>query len=333
MNAALEDIDAGSTGLEESPQPAWIAPMRARLTTDYFSDPGWIFERKLDGQRCLVYKRGSTVNLYSRNRLNITSTYPEIARAFATQSEDFILDGEVVAFDGPLTSFSQLQKRMGVPDPTPALRSSTKVYFYALDILFLDRYRLTGLPQVERKKILKKVLHYQDPVRYTAHRNRDGLTYYKEACEKGWEGLIAKRADAAYVSSRSGNWLKFKCSTRQEFVIGGYTEPGGSRLGFGALLVGYYKQGTLQYAGKVGTGFNHQLLRSLSAKLTEMQVPEPPFAHNMVMNTKARWVKPELVCEIGFTEWTNDGKLRHPRFLGMKNDKPANKVIREDENI
>ena len=179
---------------------------------------------------------------------------------------------------------------------------------------------------------MHKALSFEDPIRYTTHTDAEGEAAWREACAKGWEGVIAKRAESPYVQRRSTDWLKFKCVNRQEFVIGGFTDPHGSRVGFGALLVGFYEgddeNRQLRYAGKVGTGYDTRTLLELGAKLRALEMKRSPFAEP-VSEKGAHWVRPELVAEVGFTEWTVDGKLRHPRFLGLRDDKPAQSVVKE----
>ena len=222
-------------------QPDWLEPELATLTADRFSDPAWIFERKFDGERCLAFRAGQQLRLMTRSQQQVTSTYPEIADALrAQEGSDFIVDGEVVAFDGDKTSFSRLQRRLGVRDPGPALRAEVPVYLYVFDVLWADGRDVRPLPLRERKRLLRGLLSFRDPLRFTDHRDADGEAYWREACSKGWEGIIAKRADSPYRPGRTRDWLKFKCENGQEFVIGGYTDPRGSRTGFGALLLGYY---------------------------------------------------------------------------------------------
>ena len=316
--------------LRPAPHPGWISPMLATLTDRRFSDPGWVYERKLDGQRCLAFRSGRQVRLLTRSRQPLDGTYPEVADALAAQAvDDIVVDGEIVAFEGGRTSFARLQQRLGIADPERARRSPVRVHFYVFDLLHLDGCDTTRLPLRTRKALLRDALTFRTPLRYTAHRNTDGDAYLAEACEKGWEGLIAKRADAPYVSKRSTDWLKLKCSARQELVIGGFTEPAGSRVGLGALLVGYYDSGDLVYAGKVGTGYTRSVLRDLRSRLDRLEVGEPPFDRGDPPRRGVHWVPPELVAEIAFTEWTTDGKLRHPRFEGLRTDKPAGEVTRE----
>jgi bifunctional non-homologous end joining protein LigD len=294
--------------------------MKAVLTDERFSDPGWIYERKLDGIRCLATKGDKRVDLRSRNDLSLNGRFPEIAAALERDSAtNLVLDGEIVAFDGPQTSFSRLQQRGEHPTP---------VFFYVFDILRDAGEDVTGEPLRERKARLRKALSFEDPIRFTTHRNGDGEAFYREACRKGWEGLIAKRADAPYTHGRSRDWLKFKCSAEQELVIGGYTAPRGSRTDLGALLLGYYDDGELRYAGKVGTGFTRETLRELAAQLAPLKRDRSPFADEVRERT-ATWVEPELVAQVGFSEWTRDHRLRHPRFLGLRDDKAAREVVRE----
>jgi bifunctional non-homologous end joining protein LigD len=328
----FERLPAGERELlRASPHPEWVEPMLATLTPERFSDPGWIFERKLDGQRVLAFRHGGSVRLFSRNQKRIDGTYPEIVDALAAQpSDDFVIDGEVVAFDRHgTTNFSRLQQRFKITDPERARQSPVKVRFYVFDVMHLDGYDTTRLPVRARKLLLAKSLTFAAPLRYTVHRNATGEAYYAEAAAKGWEGVIGKRADSPYVAGRSDDWLKLKAETGQELVIGGFTDPSGSREGLGALLVGYYDEGGgFRYAGKVGTGYSAKVLIELRAQLGALHADERPFVDE-VREAKAHWVRPELVAEIVFTEWTNDGKLRHPRFKGLRIDKPARAVVRE----
>jgi bifunctional non-homologous end joining protein LigD len=315
--------------VRKASQPDWVPPMLATLTTKYFSDPDWIFERKLDGQRVLAFHRRGAVSLKSRNKIEINGNYPELVDALTEASDhDCVVDGEVVAFDGKQTSFTVLQPRIHTRQPEKARQLKIKIFYYIFDLLYVDGYDVTKLPLRERKRLLRETFSFNDPLRFTTHRNERGEAYHQEACEKGWEGLIAKRADGPYVSDRSKDWLKFKCVRDQELVIGGFTAPQGSREEFGSLLVGYYENGNLRYAGKVGTGYSHQTLSDLGKQLRAMERDESPFA-DRVREKNAHWVKPSLVGEFGFTEWTRDGKLRHPRFKGLRRDKSAKDVVRE----
>jgi bifunctional non-homologous end joining protein LigD len=304
-------------------------PMKAKLTARPFSDPNWVFERKLDGVRASVVRTPKGATLTSRTGRKMTG-YPELIEALEAESaQDFVADGEIVAFEGSRTSFEKLQGRLGQQDPRLARLTGIAVFIYVFDLLELDGRDLTGLPLRERKALLKTNLEFHGPVRFTPHRNEKGEKFFLEACRSGWEGLIAKRADSTYQHSRSNDWLKLKCAFEQELVIGGYTPPKGSRERFGALLVGYNEGGELRYAGKVGTGFDHHTLEDLGDKMDALRRPDTPFTAGSGLPRDAVWIRPELVGEFGFSEWTRDGKLRHPRYLGLRDDKRAAEVVRE----
>jgi bifunctional non-homologous end joining protein LigD len=311
--------------------PTSTSPMLATLTDDRFSDPAWLFERKWDGVRCLAFRTGSGhVRLRTRNDLPLEHTYPEIAAAVATECDvDAVLDGEVVAFAGRRTSFERLQGRMGLTDPDAIQASGIAVYYYLFDVLHLDGHDVRSLPLRERKRLLRGAVHFADPLRFTTHRNTAGEEEFRKACERGDEGVVAKRADAPYATGRSRDWLKFKCLRGQELVVGGYTAPKGSRVAFGALLVGYYDGGDFVYAGKVGTGFDTTVLRDLHARMQRLEQTPSPFTRGRVPARDVRWIEPQLVVQIGFTEWTRDGRLRHPRYTGLRTDKNAGDVVRE----
>jgi bifunctional non-homologous end joining protein LigD len=297
--------------------------MKAVLWDEPFSDPDWIYERKLDGVRCLAHRdRGGAIQLVSRTDRSMNGDYADLVRALETEPcEDFVVDGEVVAFDRRgVTSFSRLQRRG---------RERVAIFFYLFDVLRLDGEDVRDLPLRQRKARLREALRFQGPVRLTPHRNERGEEMFAEACRKGLEGIIAKRADSPYRATRSSDWRKLKCHAEQELVIGGYTAPQGSRTDFGALLVGYWEDGELSYAGKVGTGFDQDTLRDLGQRLRKLERDDPPFAHVHPVPRGTHWVEPELVGQIAFTEWTRDGRLRHPRFLGLRDDKPARDVVRE----
>jgi bifunctional non-homologous end joining protein LigD len=318
--------DAERAALRDSGDAPPLGAMLATLTDERFSDPEWIFERKLDGIRCLAHRAADgRVRLLSRNDQDLSRAYPGVAEAVAgAASTDVILDGEVVAFRGRRTSFEQLQQahETGVP-----------VFYYVFDVLHLGGHDVRGLPLLTRKRLLRQAVRFADPLRYTTHRRAAGEQLYEAACKRGDEGVVAKRAAAGYTTGRSKDWLKFKCIRDQELVIGGWTEPQGSRTGFGALLLGYYEPGadgaTFVYAGKVGTGFNDTILRDVGARLRKLGVEASPFGRGRIRERDVHWVRPELVAQIGFTEWTRDGLLRHPRFQGLRSDKSPDEVVRE----
>jgi DNA ligase D-like protein (predicted ligase) len=300
--------------------PDWVEPMKAVLTEERFSSDEWMFERKLDGIRCLAFKHAGRVRLLSRNQLSLNQRFPQVAAALERDPvAECILDGEVVAFSGGQTSFERLQQRG---------ERHVSIFFYVFDLLHLDEYDVTALSVRARKRLLRGAVGFARPLRFTTHRNAAGEAFYEQACRRGWEGLIAKRADAPYSGGRSRDWLKFKCSAEQELVIGGFTAPRGSRTELGALLLGYYDHGRLRYAGKVGTGFTHETLRQLAAQLAPLRRSGSPFSEQVKEQNPA-WVEPKLIAQVGFTEWTRDGRLRHPRFLGLREDKSAKEVVRE----
>ena len=297
--------------------------MLATLTEEQFSDPGWIFERKLDGIRALAFRDGKRIRLLSRNKLDLSGSFPDVVEALAEQPHrDFVVDGEVVAFEGGMTSFSRLQRR--------GMGSRVPVFYYLFDIMHVDGKSTRDLPVLQRKRLLRGSIDFSPrALRFTTHRTTFGERYLEEACAKRWEGLIAKNISSPYEGKRSRNWLKLKCVNEQEFVIGGFTDPRGSREAFGALLVGYYQNAELRYAGAVGTGFDRDLLRSLYIRLAKLEQSQSPFAPNGLPRKGVHWVRPKLVAQVGFAEWTRDGKLRHPRFLGLRADKAPIDVARE----
>lgn len=326
------DATAGAPGRGPDPVPESVRPMLAVLSDRRSFDDAWVFERKLDGVRAIGFRDGDRVRLASRTGQRLEGTYPEIVDALVRQpQEQFVVDGEIVAMEHGRTSFALLQRRMGITKPAAALATGVKVHYYLFDLLHLAGHDTTGLPLRSRKQLLREAVRFAEPLRYTQHRNAGGTDvrqFLEAACAHGWEGLIAKRADSRYQQRRSGDWLKLKCVTSQEFVIAGYTEPSGSRIGFGALLIGYYEEGRLRYAGKVGTGYDTATLRRLSRLLAEREQEHPAF-DEPVRERRAHWVRPELVAQVAFTEWTRDGKLRAPRFVGLRDDKPAREVVRE----
>jgi bifunctional non-homologous end joining protein LigD len=304
--------------------------MLATLTDRRDFGDDWLLERKLDGERCVARKVGSDVRLESRTGKELTSTYPEVSAAMAAQrSRGLLLDGELVVYDGDQTSFSRLQQRLGVARPSPEQVAKDPVVYCVFDLLEVDGEDLTDRPLVERRVRLTRTLRPSSAMQPTEAWSNDSEERFAAACRSGWEGLIAKRADAPYVAGRSKNWLKLKCVWEQEFVIGGYTDPKGGREEFGALLVGYYEQGCLRYAGKVGTGYTKAILRDLGNRLRKLETAEPAFADPRPIPRGAHWTRPTLVAQIGFAEWTSDARLRQPRFLGLRDDKSPNEVVRE----
>jgi DNA ligase D-like protein (predicted ligase) len=307
-----------------------IPLMLATLTDRREFGDDWLLERKFDGERCVARKAGSVVRLESRTGKDLTGTYPEVRAAVEAQhSRDLLLDGEVVAYDGDQTSFTRLQQRLGVTSPSPDQVAEYPVVYCVFDLLELDGEDLTVRPFVERRARLTGTIRSSPALQRTEAWSDDSQRRFDAACRSGWEGLIAKRADAPYVAGRSKDWLKLKCVWEQEFVVGGFTDPAGSRTDFGALLVGYYDNGSLRYAGKVGTGYTKAILHDLGNKLRKLETSEPAFVDARPIPRGTHWTRPTLVAQIGFAEWTTDARLRQPRFLGLRDDKRASEVVRE----
>lgn len=297
-------------------------PARLPEHLNVFRSGDWQYERKLDGLRCIAVRRAGVVTLWSRNKLAWTARFPGVVAALrALPVDQFVLDGEIVAFAGERTSFALLQNHRSGTVPVYSL-------FDALDLLGHD---IRGLPLTERIALLDRAVpEPSGALRRTEQVQGEVQALLGEACAQGWEGVIAKRSSSTYRAGRSPDWRKLKCSASQELVIGGWSEPSGSRIGFGALLMGYYDPGgVLRYAGKVGTGFDERLLRQLHHDLKSLEVEESPF-EDRVPAKGVHWVRPDLVAEVEFTEWTADGKLRHPRFSGLRTDKAARDVVREN---
>jgi bifunctional non-homologous end joining protein LigD len=287
--------------------PEWLQPMAATLTQERFTGPEWIFERKFDGIRLLAFKNGAEVGLFSRNRL--PQNIPAVAQAIRNlATDDLILDGEITWGGG-------------------------KVTYHVFDVLWLEGRNLTTLPLDARRALLSG-LPLAEPLERVesleAPDNMDGPLPWERAQKEGWEGVIAKRRDSLYEHRRSPYWLKMKCEMSQELVVGGFTDPQGHRVGLGALLVGYFEADDFVFAGKVGTGFDTKLLLELRAQLDKLEISSPAFTKAVGLpRVRAHWVRPEIVVQVGFIEWTVHGKLRHPRLLGVRNDKPAREVVRE----
>lgn len=276
--------------------PEWIEPMAATLTYERFEGPEWIFERKLDGIRLLAFRRGEEVQLFSRNRL--PKDIPTVARAIADLPvSEVILDGELTWEGGA---------------------------YHVFDVMWLDGRDVTSLPLVERRALLG-ALPLRPPLERVAA--VDDPKPWERACSDGWEGIIAKRRDSVYEQGRSLLWQKMKCEASEELVVGGFTDPRGSRVGLGALLVGYFDDEDFVFAGKVGTGFDRTLLRELRARLDALEIPEAPFTRAVGLpRSRVHWARPEIVAQVAFIEWTGHGKLRHPRLVGIRDDEAAREV-------
>jgi bifunctional non-homologous end joining protein LigD len=280
--------------------PEWIEPMAATLTQDRFTGPEWIFERKFDGIRLIAFKQGSEVRLYSRNRL--PQNIPSVAGAIAKLPvQNLILDGEIT------------WDRSGA--------------YHVFDIVWLDDRDVRSLPLHERLALLRR-LPLQPPLQRVDA--LDDPNPWERAAQERWEGVIAKRRDSKYEHRRSPHWLKMKCEASQEFVVGGFTDPQGSRVGLGALLVGYFEHDDFVFAGKIGTGFDTKLLLDLRARLDAIELPASPFTKAKGLpRLRAHWVRPEIIVQVAFIEWTVHGKLRHPRLIGVRYDKNPRDVVKE----
>ena len=301
-----------------------------------FDDNEWLFEIKWDGFRALAtIEADGSVTLTSRNGKDLLGKFPELADlGHAFRSLPIVVDGEIVALDERgRSSFQRLQNRIESIRGPRRTAGGGKITFAAFDVLFADGRDLRKLPLEERKNILESLIVDGHRVIYSKHVIGDGEKLFKLAEKGGLEGIMAKRRDSEYESGRrTRTWLKIKTAKRQEFVVGGFTDPRGSRSGFGALIVGYYQKGKLIYAGHVGTGFDAKMLAALSARLKKLERKTSPFATTPPKSAApAHWVSPELVCEVRFTEWTDEGYLRHPAFMGLREDKDAKKVVRESE--
>src|SRR5215472_1533777 len=309
-------------GAEQRKMPPAIEPMLATLTSRAFSDPNWAFEIKWDGVRALAWLEHGALTLRSRNNVDITKRYPELAslprQCGAGQA---ILDGEIVAFDDRgLSNFERLQERMHVRAPGETQVAQTPVTYCAFDLLYCDGYDLRGAPLVERKQLLRTLLYSSTSVRYSDHQIEQGKELYELARQHGLEGILAKRADSSYSSGRSLSWLKLKVTGTVDAVIGGWTAARSSGIPFGSLLLGLYEGKKLRFVGHVGSGFDAQKHKELSRRLKELGSPECPFDGVPATNEKPTWVSPELVARVKFSGWTQEHVLRHPAFLGLRED-------------
>jgi bifunctional non-homologous end joining protein LigD len=316
-------------------QPFTLATLAERP----FSDPAWVFEIKYDGVRVLASRRGDRLELYGRSGQDTTSRYPEVVRALrALPVDSFVIDGEIVALDDAgRPSFQRLQPRMALTDPreierVAAQRPAIGVFF---DCLMLDDRDLRKLPLVDRKECLRLLVPSLGVVRYGDHVAEAGEAFFELASEQRLEGMVAKKARSLYSGARTRDWIKIKCQRRQEFVIGGYTDPQGSRGHFGALHLGVYdgpaSAPRLVYVSKVGTGFDDALLAAISERLRPLARGTPPFDAGTIPTGRGHhWVEPRLVCEVRFTDWTEDRGIRHPTFMGLRDDKKPLECRREE---
>jgi bifunctional non-homologous end joining protein LigD len=307
--------------------------MLATIVEETPSDPAWLFEIKYDGVRVLASRAGDEIELRGRSGQLVTTRYPEVTAALrALPLKSFVLDGEIVALDDRgRSSFQRLQERMGLTRPADVerVRGEVPVSAVVFDALGLDGRDLRRLPLQARKECLKLLVPPRGVVYFGDHVLEHGADFLAAACEQGLEGVVAKKRESPYAAQRSRDWLKIKCQLRQEFVIGGYTAPQGTRAHFGALHLGLYDRGELVYVSKVGTGFDVRTLKDLSGKLRQLERPTSPFVRGTPAGRGHQWVEPRLVAEVRFSEFTRDGGIRHPSFLGLRDDKRPEDCVRE----
>jgi bifunctional non-homologous end joining protein LigD len=320
-------------GARKAAMPELIKPMLATLVDDPFSDPAWLFETKWDGVRAVCFIRNGKAWFISRNQIQMTAQYPELADiAQSIRGSSVILDGEIVALDEKgVSRFQLLQPRLGRKNPgdIQRLAATTRIAFYVFDLIYLDGFDLMGCKLIDRKTTLEGILKSSKNIRYSDHIIGEGKKLFEEIAKVPLEGMIAKRLESTYVQRRSSEWLKVKTIQQSEVVIGGYTEPRNSREYFGALVVGLYRDGKLHYVAHTGGGFNHQTLAQTYKLMQPLKTRDWPFVDKPKTNEPVQWVKPKLVAQVKFSEWTADGRMRHPVFLGLRQDKKPEECVFE----
>ena len=295
--------------------PAQIKPMLATLVDEPFSDSNWIFETKWDGYRSVCFLKNGQARFVSRNQIEMTPQYPELANiARHVRAKEAILDGEICALDARgIPRFQMLQRKGGSERPP--------IVYFVFDLLYVDGYDLTACTVVERKTKLAEILQPSNVIKLSEHIDGEGEAFFREIEKFHLEGMMAKRADSKYVQKRSSDWLKIKTVMRQEVVIGGYTQPRGGRSHFGSLVCGLYRDDELHYVAHTGGGFNEKLLASIYKLMQPLKINKSPFVAIPKTNEPVQWLKPKLVAEVKFSEWTADNHLRHPVFVGLREDK------------
>ena len=305
----------------------FIVPMMAKLYDKAFDDPKWIFEIKWDGYRAIAEINGKDTRLYSRNGLSFSNKYPTIYNEIRKIKKKVVLDGEIVALDDNGMPNFQLLQQYGDNPEAPLV-------YYVFDCLYVNGKSMEDKPLLERKKLLKELLPKSDTILYCDHIETMGKEFFKLMKKQGLEGMIAKRAESNYLeNSRSDEWLKIKQVQTEEAIIAGYTEPRNSRKFFGALILGIYKKGKLTYIGHTGTGFDQKTLKDVYNQLQDYITPASPFDTKVPVNGKVTWVRPELVCNIKYSEVTQGGHLRHPVFMGLRVDKEAEEISTESQHV
>jgi bifunctional non-homologous end joining protein LigD len=312
-------------GARKIQMPAAIKPMLATLVDKAFSNPDWLFETKWDGVRAVCFIKNGNARFVSRNQIQMTAQYPELAGiAASVDATNVILDGEIVALDEQgVSRFQLLQPRLGRKNSGEIGRmmSTTRLAYYVFDVIYLDGFDLTSCLLLDRKATLERILKSSKNVRYSDHIIGEGEKLYEAIAKVPLEGIIAKRLESTYVQKRSSDWLKIKTSLESEVVVGGYTQPRNSRSYFGALVVGLYSEGKLHYVAHTGGGFNQKTLERVFKLLQPLKTKGCPFVDAPKTNEPVQWVKPKLVAQVKFSEWTADRRMRHPIFLGLREDK------------
>ena len=299
-----------------------LKPMLATLIAEPFDGGDWVFEVKWDGFRIVARIEDGEVTLFSRGGKDVTKTYPAVAAALTKVKRTAVLDGELVALDDKGRSRFQLLQR--------AQKEKARLRYCVFDLLFFDGEDLRARPLLERKRGLKAMLPQDAALKYSAHVAAKGKSFFQKAKRAGLEGIMAKRAEGLYYSGkRTREWLKIKTTFRQEVVIVGFTPPEGSRRYFGSLVLALRDRGKWTYAGRAGTGFDSASLKTIHDRMRPLIRREKPFAERVPEEKATTWLKPELVGEVKFTEWTEDGQMRHPAFMGLRSDKRATDVVRE----
>ena len=330
LRAELEKLNAPRRSFSARSQPLMLATLAERS----FSGADWIFEIKYDGVRVLAERRGESIEMIGRNGTLITNRYPELRDALKRLPVDhFVIDGEIVAFDDAgKPSFQKLQARMHLANANDINRAAVIVPVEGIffDCLALEGHDLRSLPLTARKECLKQFLPLLGRARYSDHIQKAGEAFFNAASEQGLEGIVAKKMHSRYVGGRSRDWIKIKCQRRQEFVIGGYTDPQGGRSYFGALHLGIYRGKKLIYVSKVGTGFDSKLLKSVWEKMQPLKRAASPFEEKTPTGRGNHWIDPKLVCDVRFSDWTDDGGIRHPAFLGLRTDKKPEECVKDE---